>query len=343
MTVREPKLPDTLFDVVDVGLILLDGEQRVAGWNGWMEHASRISEADARGRRLEEVFPDTPPRLRRAIQHALELGASSLVTHSLHPALFPLRTRAGQTLIHDISVRVLGSRPTLQCLLQVVDVTVMAGRERILRERQNARYDAVVGSAPDAILTLDAEGKIQFANPAAAREFGYPAEALIGQSMAMLLNDTAEWDKAFGHLLVGKNLSRPIELTARRNNGSASYLEASASSWQSEGRIFVTAILRDVNERRRTAEALRWLNQTLERRVVQSTADRNRMWTLSTDLMMVAGLDGTINSINPAWTQLLDWKEAELLGANVVDFVVPDERGRLQSELHALSRGTAPN
>jgi len=76
---------------------------------------------------------------------------------------------------------------------------------------------------------------------------------------------------------------------------------------------------------------------------VQSTADRNRMWTLSTDLMMVAGLDGTINSINPAWTQLLDWKEAELLGANVVDFVVPDERGRLQSELHALSRGTAPN
>jgi PAS domain-containing protein len=47
----------------------------------------------------------------------------------------------------------------------VVDVTVMAGRERVLRERQNARYDAVVGSAPDAILTLDADGKIQSANP----------------------------------------------------------------------------------------------------------------------------------------------------------------------------------
>ena len=49
--------------------------------------------------------------------------------------------------------------------------------------------------------------------------------------------------------------------------------------------------------------------------------------------MMVAGLDGTISSINPAWTQLLGWKEAELLGANVLDFVVPDERDRLQSEL----------
>ena len=343
MTALEPEpLRGTIHDAIDVGLILLDGEQRIVGWNAWLEHASGISEADAKGRALDDVFPAAPPRLRTAISHALELGASSLITHSLHPTVFPLRTRAGQLLIHDISVRAVGSRPTLQCLLQVVDVTVMASRERILRDRQNARYDAVVGSAPDAILTLDADGRIQSANPAAAREFGYPAEGLIGQSMSLLLKDTPEWDKAFGRLLGGKNLSRPIELTAQRKNGSSSYLEASASSWQSEGRIFVTAILRDVNERRMAVEALRRLNQTLERRVAQSTADRNRMWTLSTDVMMVAGLDGTINSINPAWTQLLGWKEADLLGASVLDFVVPDERDRLQSELHALSRGTAP-
>ncbi|WP_428660207.1 PAS domain S-box protein [Reyranella sp.] len=342
MTAPERELRGPLYDVIDVGLILLDGERRVVGWNVWMENASGTADADARGRRIEEIFPGAPPRLRSAIAHALELGASSLITHSLHPAAFPLRTRAGQPLIHDISVRAVGRRPTLQCLLQVVDVTVMAGRERVLRERQNARYDAVVGSAPDAILTLDADGKIQSANPAAAREFGYSPEGLIGQSMGLLLQDTAEWDKAFGRILGGKNLSRPIELTAQRKNGSSSYLEASASSWQSEGRIFVTAILRDVNERRMAVEALRRLNQTLERRVAQSTADRTRMWTLSTDVMMVAGLDGTISSINPAWTQLLGWKEAELLGANVLDFVVPNERARLQSELHALSRGTAP-
>ena len=66
------------------------------------------------------------------------------------------------------------------------------------------------------------------------------------------------------------------------------------------------------------------------------------MWTLSTDVMMVAGLDGTISSVNPAWTQLLGWKETELIGANVMDFVVPDERAVLQAELDALSRGTAP-
>ena len=89
-------------------------------------------------------------------------------------------------------------------------------------------------------------------------------------------------------------------------------------------------------------DALRLLNQTLEKRVAQSTADRNRMWTLSTDVMMVAGLDGTLNSVNPAWTHLLGWQETELIGANVMDFVVPEERAALQAGLDALSRGTAP-
>jgi PAS domain S-box-containing protein len=342
MTMPEHEPHGVLFDAIDVGLVLLDGEHRIVGWNSWMEWTSGIAVAGAKGRRFEEVFPDTPPRLATAIAQALDLGASSLLTHALNPRVFPLRTRIGKTLIHDISVRAIGRRPALQCLLQIVDVTVMAERERVLRDRQNARYDAVVGSAPDTILTLDAQGIIRYANPAAAREFGYAADELVGQSMGLLLQDTTEWDKAFGGILRGANLSRPIELMARRKSGAASYLEATAASWQTEGRVFVTAILRDVNERRMAVEALRRLNQTLEKRVARSTADRTRMWTLSTDVMMVAGLDGTINSVNPAWTQLLGWKESDLLGANFLDFVVAEERPRLESELHALSRGTAP-
>ena len=343
MPVPQHETQDGLFDAIDVGLIVVDGERRIVGWNAWMEWASGIPLVAAKGRRFEEVFPNAPPRLGTAIMQALDLGASSLLTHALNPRVFPLRTHTGKKLIHDVSIRAIGRRPALQCLMQIVDVTAMAGRERILRDRQNARYDAVVGSAPDTILTLDADGTIQFANPAAARELGYTAEELVGQSMTLLMPDTTEWDKAFAGILRGVNLIRPIELMARRKNGSSSYLEATAASWQTEGRMFVTAILRDVNERRMAVDALRHLNQTLEMRVAQSTADRNRMWTLSTDVMMVAGLGGTISSVNPAWTQLLGWKESDLLGANLLDFVVAEEeRSHLESELRALSLGTAP-
>jgi PAS domain S-box-containing protein len=343
MNAPERNVPSGVFDAIDLGLILLDGNRRVIGWNVWIEKASGISNAAAMGHCLDELFPGRiPPRLVTALSQALELGASSLVTHTLHPALLPLRTPTGRKLVHNISLRPVGERPNLRCLLQILDVTVAAGRERVLRERQNARYDAVVGSAPDTILTLDAEGTIQFVNPAAARQFGYSPDELIGRPLSSFLLNAQEWGTAFAALREGDALRRPIELTARRKNGTPSHLEASASRWTSEGRTFVTAILRDVNERRMAVDALRLLNQTLEKRVAQSTADRNRMWTLSTDVMMVAGLDGTLNSVNPAWTRLLGWQEPELIGANVLDFVVPEERATLQAELEALSRGTAP-
>ena len=130
-----------VFDAVDLGLILLDGDRRVIGWNAWIANASGILGAGARGHRLDELFPGRiPARLATAISQALELGASSLVTHTLHPAILPLRTPAGRQLVHNITVRPSGRQPNLRCLLQIVDVTVAAGRERI-RRRQRARHD----------------------------------------------------------------------------------------------------------------------------------------------------------------------------------------------------------
>ncbi len=330
------------FDAVDIGLVVLDEKQCVLAWNGWMETASGIAAKDAVGRPIDALFPGRiTARFSSAVSHALELGASSLLTHALHSS-FPLRTRSGQRLIHSLAIGPLGEAPTRRCLVQFTDVTATAGREKILRERQNARYDAVVGGAPDAILTLDSTGTIQLANPAAAQEFGYATSELVGRTLESLLQDSGDWTTAFQSVLAGTPLARPVELVAERRSGTPSYLEASASRWEADKRVFVTVILRDVNERRMAVDALRLLNRTLEHRVAQSTADRTRMWTLSADVMVVAGPDGTMNSVNPAWTRLLGWQEASLLGANLLDFVVEDERDRFGAELQILFAGGAP-
>ena len=47
------------------------------------------------------------------------------------------------------------------------------------------------------------------------------------------------------------------------------------------------------------------LNATLEQQVAERTADRNRLWQLSSDIMLIAGFDGTIEAVNPAWTRVL--------------------------------------
>jgi PAS domain S-box-containing protein len=273
----EDEMSRAVLDTLDTGLIVLDSDRGVLAWNAWLASASGVSSQEAIGRRLEELFPASDLRpLASAISEALGSGASRLLTHSLNPALLPLRTRSGQELIHNVSVRPLGQAPFSQCLIQIVDVTMATQRERVLRQRQNARYDAVVNSAPNAILTLDAQGVIQLANPAAARELGYAQQELVGQDIAVLLNAPESWGRLWKAVLDGDEIHRPVEVTGRRKDGSVSFLEVSASRWQSDARVFVTAILRDVNERRTAEEALRHLNQTLEQRVEERTQELMR-------------------------------------------------------------------
>lgn len=273
-------LPRAVFDALETGIILLDKDYRVAVWNASFAAMCGLKSNAATGRTLEELFPQARLKsLSAAIRTALTSGVSSVLTHSLHPSLFPLKTRAGRTLVHDVVVGTVGQPPSTYGLVQINDVTVAAGRDRILRERQNARYDAVVHSAPDVILTLDENGIIQLANPAAQRQFGYDARELEGQSAKVLFLEQNIWDEISRAILSGSSLVQPIEIVARRKDGSVSHLEVSLSRWTSDSRIFVTAILRDVNERKHLEEAqgkaalaLADLNATLEERVADRTA-----------------------------------------------------------------------
>jgi PAS domain S-box-containing protein len=276
----EQDLSRAIFDSLDIGLILLDRKQRVALWNGWFAAMCGVTSQAAFGRKFEELFPQGEfARLKSAISAAFESGVSSLLTHSLHPSLFPLKTRAGRTLIHDVMVSTVAYKSSTLCLIQIVDVTVASGRDRILRERQNARYDAVVDSAPDVILTLDAQGTIQLANPAAQEQFGYASKELEGRPSSVLFPDQCIWDETWRAVLNGESVTLPVEVDGRRKDGGLSHLEVSLSRWRSESRVFVTAILRDVNERRaaeetqkEAARTLAELNATLEQRVTERTA-----------------------------------------------------------------------
>ena len=98
-------------------------------------------------------------------------------------------------------------------------------------------------------------------------------------------------------------------------------------------------VIYDVTQAKRTEQALRDLNEQLEARVAERTDDRNRLWRLSTDVMLVARFDGMINAVNPAWTTLLGWTEEELVGRNFLALVHPDDQARVVAELGRLSKG----
>ena len=266
-----------VLDALDSGLMVVDADGTVLAWNAWMTSATGMTPEQALGRTLSQIFPTGRlGRLSTAIREAFELGASSLLTHSLHRSILPLKTRAGRALIHNVAVRPIGQQPYPGCLVQIADVTIATDREQVLRQRQNARYDAVVESAPDPILTVDAEGKIQLANPAAAEEFGYTRDEMIGSPVVAFLRNPDPWIRAWPAVLQGEPVGWPLELVVRRKDGSSSHVDASASKWLSNSRVFVTIILREVNSRRTVEAQLRQLNETLEERVRERTVELER-------------------------------------------------------------------
>jgi PAS domain S-box-containing protein len=78
--------------------------------------------------------------------------------------------------------------------------------------------------------------------------------------------------------------------------------------------------------RRDVAEAaVLALNETLETQVSERTAERDRMWDTSPDLMVVIDFEGVFQRVNPAWTKVLGYTPEELIGHHVNDFVLPDD------------------
>jgi PAS domain S-box-containing protein len=165
--------------------------------------------------------------------------------------------------------------------LQITDVTVAVTRERVLRERQNARYHAIVDSAPDAIITVDDNRVIQWVNGAVDHVLGYGHAELLGQSLDILLQKDNQLLSALASSSVDKKSDAVISVIGRYKNGESGNFEISFGHWRADRRNFVTTIWRDVTERaaadaalRDARDALQRSHDELESRVEERTRER---------------------------------------------------------------------
>lgn len=94
-------------------------------------------------------------------------------------------------------------------------------------------------------------------------------------------------------------------------------------------------------ERALAVSQLRDLNAQLEAEVNQRTADRNRLWMLSSDIMLQCTFEGVITAVNPAWTEVLGWEESELYGSSLFELIHPDDLKHTQAGASKSSTGHA--
>lgn len=136
------------------------------------------------------------------------------------------------------------------------------GQEARSREREYMRFRALLEAAPDAIIEIEREGRIVLLNKATEQLFGYTREELLGKPVETLIPSGVRAEhRAHRNAYWASPTTRPmgtgLKLEGQRKDGSRVPVEISLSPVQFEGGFRVSAIIRDVSERRLAEEQLR--------------------------------------------------------------------------------------
>jgi PAS domain S-box-containing protein len=110
-------------------------------------------------------------------------------------------------------------------------------------------------------------------------------------------------------------------------------------------RAFLNGIVEHIASRALAVEAFdqeRKYLESLERRVEERTRERDRIWNVSPDLLLVANTQGVFAAVNPAWQRLLKWPEEELLGRTAEWLLHPDDRQTARDEVARLVAHNEP-
>ena len=146
-----------------------------------------------------------------------------------------------------------------------------------LTERE-ARLEAILNKAVDAIITIDETGHIDSVNPATENVFGYIADELHGKNIKMLMPNPYR-DEHDGYLenYRGSGIRKIIgigrEVIGQRKDGATFPMHLAVSEVKVGNRRMFTGIVRDISDLKEAEKELADMNEQLEDRVKKRTVE----------------------------------------------------------------------
>jgi PAS domain S-box-containing protein len=163
----------------------------------------------------------------------------------------------------------------------------------------------------DLLAVLDRDGVIESSNPAWQRVLGWNADELAAAPVSGFVHDD---DAAAlrAHLDALRGGDAVVRFENRYRTADDGYRWLSWVLVPETNRIYARA--RDVTlEKRQAAE------------LADRTAERDRLWRTSQDLLVVIDAQGVFKDVSPVATRILGWSPKEMIGCTVFDFLHPDD------------------
>ncbi len=210
----------------------------------------------------------------------------------------------------------------LQQLNQELEQRV-AERTSAMRQSEE-RLRAIMDSAKDAIIAVDSSGRMILWNRAAEKMFGYSAVQALGQTLDLfiperyrngVLNGMARWNQT------GLSALPPtFEATAAGQDKDEFPVEISLAEWQSEGKWFANAIIRDITDRKRAEETLAH-SERYFRSLIENAFD----------ITAIEDANGVFTYVSPSIERVMGYTPSEIIGQSMLSFVHPDDWVRVQA------------
>ena len=217
------------------------------------------------------------------------------------------------------------------------DLTARRAGELAVRESE-ARFRNMADNTPMMMWVTDPDGYCTYLNKTWYEFTGQTPEQAEGFGWldATHPDDKSRAEEAF----VTANAARApfkVEYRLRRADGAYRWaIDAASPRFDADGEYlgYVGSVI-DIDERREVEDALRASEAQLEVLLAGSNAERDRLWTLSADMLARADYAGGLIAVSPSWTQVLGWSEHELLTNPYADIIDPDN---VADTLAALER-----
>ncbi len=190
-------------------------------------------------------------------------------------------------------------------------------RQRALAEAldKGTRLKALIETAIDAVLAITEDGRIEEANPAAARLFDRAPDRLPGLNFAELIADRPAPSLAALQAWCAARPEFPaIELWMLRAGGQRFPAELTLSPFVLGEVRRYAAIIRDRSDRFHAERLLR-----------EGEARQQAIAQVALDCVIGMDVEGRIIEFNPAAERTFGWRSIDVYGQPLVDWIVPPE------------------